>query len=401
MFRLRVIILLVFISQFRLSAQSDQKIMIIIIDGARYSETFGNPGHHYIPRMWELADEGTIVDSFYNNGITYTSKAIPALWCGTWTAVKDTIYNGVQTSYAEKPTIFEYYRKGKQAPEVDCFYVLPYIPDLWLPSFDVDYGPEYWPTFYSYGENDDDVAENTKFVIDNYHPHFLWVYLSDVDHGGHTGNWGSYIAALSNADQIVGELWDYLQADPFYQSSTTLIVTNDHGRHDDDHGGFQGHGCGCVGCRHIQFLAVGPDIKPGNISTTYRTIPDLAVTAAHILGVDSEKATGNVMQEIFEASTIKDLNQNQTLKLSVSPNPVSASSMVKFNLQNNSEIYFELSDIFGRTVGKSTLGIFGPGEHTVHWMELGFLESGATGIFFLTIKTKAGTSTQKIVFGEN
>ena len=133
--------------------------MIIIIDGARYSETFGDPEHTYIPKMYALSNEGTIIDDFQNDYITYTSRAIPALWCGAWTEVRDTFYAGYQTQYTIKPSIFEYYRKQKNIPLEECFYILKYIEGLWLPSFHPDYGPYYWPQFHSIGISDDDVAE--------------------------------------------------------------------------------------------------------------------------------------------------------------------------------------------------------------------------------------------------
>jgi hypothetical protein len=280
------------------------KVMIVIIDGARYSETFGDPSHQYIPEMYDLSLQGTICDSFYNDGFTYTSRAIPALWCGGWTEVRDTVYNGHSTSYSVMPSLFEYYRKQKNQPAEECYYVLKYIESLWLPSFDPDYGPEYWPGFHSVGNSDNDVAFQAEYIMDTYHPHFLWVYLADVDHAGHSGNWNEYTSAILNADQVVGELWNKIQSDTFYANTTTMIVTNDHGRHDPEHGGFSGHGCGCEGCRHIQFLAVGPDIKTNYISYQYRTTPDMAVTASYLLGINPEQATGHVMYEIFNSSSI-------------------------------------------------------------------------------------------------
>ena len=81
--------------------------------------------------MWNLTTEGTVVDNFTNDGITKTYRAIPALWTGTWTAVHDTIYQGSDTQYAELPSIFEYYRKQKNMPTEECFYILKYISSLW------------------------------------------------------------------------------------------------------------------------------------------------------------------------------------------------------------------------------------------------------------------------------
>ncbi|MDO9548371.1 MAG: hypothetical protein Q7J65_05355 [Candidatus Marinimicrobia bacterium] len=99
---------------------ASENMVIVIIDGARYSETFGDTSHQYIPNMWNISANGTIIDEFYNDSMTYTSKAIPALWCGAWTETVDTVNNGYNTQYAAKPSIFEYYRKQKNIPMNKC-----------------------------------------------------------------------------------------------------------------------------------------------------------------------------------------------------------------------------------------------------------------------------------------
>jgi len=237
--------------------------------------------------------------------------------------------------------------------------------------------------------------------MEHYHPHFLWVYLADVDHAGHTGDWINYTSTLQNADRLVKELWDYLQADPFYQNATTMIVTNDHGRHDDQHGGFQNHGCGCEGCRHIQFLAVGPHIKKGFVSTTYRTTPDMAVTAAYLTGVNPAKATGHVINEIITFSGIDPVNPVQAGTLSVVPNPVGNLSEIRFHLLTPATVWFELSDATGKMPEISEPVTLPGGMQRLKWSDLGFNLSGRSdGIYFLTLKSRSGTETQKIVIGK-
>ncbi len=280
---------------------ASENLVIIVIDGARYSETFGDPAHTYIPRMTAMAGEGTMIGTFYNDSLTYTSRAVPALWCGSWTTTRDTVYDGIATQYAVKPTIFEYFRKQKGVPETNCVYVLKYISSLWLPSFDASYGPAYWPYFHSQGSTDSDVATEAQYIMDMYSPNLLLIYLADVDGAGHSGDWYEYTRAIGRADSIVGLLWDKIQSDPQYRDKTTLIVTNDHGRHDDQHGGFSGHGDDCDGCRHIMFLAIGPAIKKNYVSNTYRRIPDMAVTASCLLGIDPEQATGEIMHELVSS----------------------------------------------------------------------------------------------------
>lgn len=381
-----------------LYSQQSDKLMIVIIDGARYTETFGDPSHQYIPEMWELSAQGSMVGEFRNDGTTYTSRAIPALWCGAWTDIFDTVYNGSSTSYAMLPTIFEYFRKDKNAPSSDCYYILEYIQDLWLPSFDEDYGTDFWPQFHSEGSSDSDVAEQTEWVMDNYHPHFLWVYLADVDHAGHSGNWNEYTSAILSADQVVGQLWEKIQSDIFYQNTTTMIVTNDHGRHDDQHGGFENHGCNCEGCRHIMFLALGPDVKANFISSQSRVLPDMAVTASYILGINPAKATGEVITEILDPNSVPDPESlSMNLQLSVYPNPFGTNATIHFALSLACDVSLTIYDTDGKIVRTLANGHFNRGEKSYNWD--GRNDSGQNanpGIFICTLK--AGNSLQTIKF---
>lgn len=378
--------------------------MIIIIDGARYSETFGDPDHTYIPNMYSLSQDGTIIDNFYNDGITYTSRAIPALWCGTWTEVRDTVYNGNSTNYAVRPTIFEYYRKQKNMPSSECYYILKYIESLWLPSFDTNYGPDYWPEFHSVGENDNDVANHVQSVMDNIHPHFLWVYLADVDHAGHSGNWNEYTHAIKNADSIVGLLWNKIQSDPFYTNTTNLFVTNDHGRHDDQHGGFSGHGCNCEGCRHIQLLALGPDIKSGYISTTSRQIPDLAVTTSYILDIDPEYATGEVMNEILDPTHIQPNESEQTSvsHLNVYPNPFSDKTKITYQLNKAANVNLKIVDINGKEIRTLLNSSQTSGRKEINWDGSSNAHNPAKpGIYFYILEVNKEKVFGKLIINSN
>jgi hypothetical protein len=98
-------------------------------------------------------------------------------------------------------------------------------------------------------------------------------------------------------------LWNYVESDSVYAGKTTMFVTNDHGRHTDD---FSGHDCECEGCRTVQLLAVGPDIKQGMVSNVPRTICDITPTIGEIMGFPTETATGSVMHEILSQGTLEE-----------------------------------------------------------------------------------------------
>ncbi len=335
-----------FIVLISLNSLSAQNVVFVVIDGARYTETFGDNSFTYIPKMGQLASQGSYLDNIHNEHITKTKNGIPALWTGSWDGSYQINYEGNNTQATYSPSIFEYFRKQKNAEASQCFYTLKYIPSVWLQSFHTEYGPDYWPTLVSSGNTDSDVLQSALDVIENHHPQLLWVYLADVDSEGHSGNWNSYTSSIETADDIVNTLWTTIQNDPIYKDNTTIFVTNDHGRHDDQHGGFQGHGCSCDGCQQIMFLAIGPDIKENYISHTHHELADAAVTASYILDVDPEYATGELISEIFKSGA----NSNNELENESNNHPqiLINGNKIEIRLQQPAMISLEIYDIMGQ-----------------------------------------------------
>lgn len=363
--------------QFILTIVFSQNVVLVVIDGARYTETFGDESHEFVPKMAELATEGSYINTFYNDGDTWTAHAIPALWCGTWAGVN---YTTEGTQYTIMPSIFEYYRKQKNAPNTDAIYELTYVSSLWLQSYHSEYGENYWPKTVSQGSTDNDVLVNTINDMETYHPKLTWMYLPNVDHQGHSGIWDNYVNAIKNADQIVYDLWNFIQTNNYYKDNTIMLVTNDHGRHTTD---FSSHGDNCDGCRHIMFLAIGPNIKQNYVSNTNRTTPDFAVTAAYILGVNPEYATGNPITEIFQTldlNTITKFNDFQITK-----------NELKISVENNTFAEIKIVDSQGKiiTIIKSKLD---KGENIIPWNN-----KNLKGLYIVTIKSLEFTTSKKII----
>jgi hypothetical protein len=277
-----------------------QHVVLVIIDGARYSETLGDPTAQYTPRMHGLATVGAVVDTFLNDSLTYTQRAIPAIWCGTWVPPVDTTIGGIATQYARVPTLWEYFRKDLNRDSTDALYELKMLTAPWLPSFHPQYGPRYWPWYDMQDWSDLYVWQNARARLTAFHPTLTVLYLADVDHAGHLGVWQDYTRAIAIADSIVGMLWDFVQGDPIYRNTTTVFVTNDHGRHSDGTGtGFVGHGDGCPGCRRIELLSIGSGVQHIR-SNVRRRIPDLTPTIGALLGYSSPFSTGSVMTELLK-----------------------------------------------------------------------------------------------------
>jgi predicted AlkP superfamily pyrophosphatase or phosphodiesterase len=64
-----------------------KKVVVIIIDGPRYSETFGDTSHQYIPELYQLSKQGVLFTNMYNIGITNTLNGLAAITTGNYGAL--------------------------------------------------------------------------------------------------------------------------------------------------------------------------------------------------------------------------------------------------------------------------------------------------------------------------
>ena len=283
-------------------------MVVVLIDGVRYTESLGDTTHAYAPRMWALSTQGAVLDSAFNDSVTVTNFGIPATWMGRFWPLQDTIYQGQSIQFCRFPTSWEYARHDLGLPIEKAIYVTPdYGSSTWMPSFDSNYGPSYWPHMVQPPTSDNNNQadfDSSVVVIRRDHPVISYIYLPDTDHAGHSGVWADYIAKIRQADSLVNELWNVIQADSIMSDKTIMIVTNDHGRHDDAHGGFRNHGDSCFGCRHVMLFAVGPDIAQGvHLNSPRASIRDIAHTAGELLGFATPLSPGRVLSELFAPST--------------------------------------------------------------------------------------------------
>lgn len=383
-------------------AYTTERIVLVIIDGLRYSEGLGDPDHLQVPRMAALAEQGALVSDFQNDGVTYTSRAIPAIWCGAWTEINsfdDPACNGNSNNTTELPTVFEYYRKQLDRSVNDCVYTLKELCP-WKASHHEGYGPDYWPLYHAEGYSDEDVWHETEQVIINQSPRFLLMYLADVDHAGHSGNWEDYIQAISIADSLVGELWETLQADQGYAGKTTMLITNDHGRHDYN---FSGHGDGCDGCRQIQLLAIGPDIHPGLISDVPRTIPDITPTIGEILGFTTEHATGSPMLELIDQTAGYDHVYTNAGPVTFSikhlyPNPFNSQLNILYEILEPAPMHAQIYNMMGEPIWWKQISKHEQGEHMLTWNGLDQQgNSVSSGVFIVHFSNQTHVQSQKVL----
>jgi hypothetical protein len=274
-----------------------RQVVIVVMDGARLSETFEEEGQPHIPCIWNrLVPRGSYLREFHNNGRTKTNPGHAALLTGTWQPIEN---DGGE--HPTKPTLFEVYRKATGAPAEDVWVVggkkklgaLAYSTDR---SYGSDYGAS------ADGMDDrTDPATYAAFldILQTHHPALSLLSLSATDIHGHDEDREGYLESIQRVDSLLCDLWGRLQADTAYAGRTTLFFTYDHGRHLDSEGGFEDHGDSCAGCVRLGFLALGPDFKNGFASSRPREMIDVAPTVAELLGLSLPESTGEVMTEIL------------------------------------------------------------------------------------------------------
>lgn len=278
-----------------------ENVIILVIDGPRMSETWNEPNKQYIPDRIKLMQEGVLISNFMNKGTTLTVSGHSSILNGTYENLDN---NGTETPI--NPSLFQYFLKDKKLPNDKAWIIaskskLKVLANCTDPKWKDQYLPKI-DTGNANNTNRTDVLtiESFKNTLTKSSPNLVMINLKDLDIAGHENNWDGYIEAIKNTDRQIKEVWDFIQSDANYKDKTTLIVTNDHGRHDDNNGGFQSHGDKCKGCQHIEFFAIGPDFKKNTIINlgNYEQ-KDIAKTIGILLNFPLENSDGKVIKDIF------------------------------------------------------------------------------------------------------
>lgn len=279
------------------------KVIILVVDGPRYTETWGDSSHSLIPNRFALLNEGVMVANFRNNGATFTNPGHTAICTGVYDPIAN---NGSELPHY--PSLLQVYVKHFGNPSYAA--LIASKDKLHILSNTTHSG--YYDQFQCYkdcGVNGDGTggyrSDSITFlhVMDQLNsgiPKLMVVNFREPDTYGHLADSLGYIHAIQRTDQYVAEIYQFIQSHPNYKDQTTLIVTNDHGRHTAGwNTGFVGHGDDCDGCRQIEFFAISPDFKKNTIvSNSYEQI-DIAPTVAVLLGIPMKYSHGKVMWELF------------------------------------------------------------------------------------------------------
>jgi hypothetical protein len=283
-----------------------RNVIIIVIDGVRYSETWGDTTFSNIPNMKIISESGILFTNFYNDGPTYTTSGLTSLTTGNYQEIDNTgleIPKFVSIFQLWNEKYVNSYPGARIFSSKDKLSILSDCTDstyngLFRPQTDCGVNG----TGVGSGIRHDSITLTRAInVLTVEHPRLVLISFREPDYSAHQANWQVYIDGIKNTDKYVYQIWDFIEKDSFYKGTTALFITNDHGRHlDNVQDGYISHGDTCDGCKHVSLLAFGPDFSKGEIIKTNRELIDIPATIAEILRFPMPTGNGIILREILK-----------------------------------------------------------------------------------------------------
>jgi predicted AlkP superfamily pyrophosphatase or phosphodiesterase len=282
-----------------------KNIIVVIMDGARYSETWGDTAHSNIPEIaGKMSGEGVIYSRFYNNGPTYTLSGHTSITTGYYQEI-----NNSGEELPDFPSFFQEYARAFNSDSTLSWIItskdkLEVLANCKSPVFINKYNPmkDCGISGLGSGYRHDSLTLKKVFsVLENYHPRLVLINFREPDNSGHSGIFSEYLKGIRMTDEYIFRIWSFIQNDKIYKNSTAFFVTNDHGRHlDGINGGFSSHGDTCRGCRQVFLYAYGPDFKKGVVVDRQAEIIDIPATISYILKFPMPQGEGSILTELFK-----------------------------------------------------------------------------------------------------
>jgi hypothetical protein len=151
-------------------------------------------------------------------------------------------------------------------------------------------------------------------------PRVMFIGFDETDEHGHGGRYDEYLKSAHQADQMIAELWQWIQSQKDYKDQTTLVITTDHGRGKGKHS-WRKHKIMVPGSRQIWFAVLGPDTPGfGEMKAPLKYYQkQIAKTVAAFLGLEYAhvEPVGEVVQTMLAVPALS-LNENTTAENSSS-----------------------------------------------------------------------------------
>lgn len=296
-----------------------RNLFIIVMNGVRYDDAFGDKKHLYIDNIWnKLRPLGTICTKFENRELTFPIPSQMSLVTGIWHVFTNPLSEKIVPAF---PTLFEYWNSARKDSGNSCYFASNSARFKILTcSSHKRFGAEYAPVFEASKEgetNQNAIYEKAMPHILDKHPSFVYLSLGSGGGGGTEEDLlahecqkkglkdacgggallNSYYESIISMDAIVYDLWDRIQQEETYKNKTVFMVLSSHGRNAED---FHRIGDKDQGCRKLYLLVIGPGIKKNFVSNRGRSLIDICRTVGALCGIPTPHAKGAVMKELFE-----------------------------------------------------------------------------------------------------
>lgn len=330
---LPVIILFLCVSCVSATRQEPDKksvpnVIIIVLGGVRNSESIDEATRQYIPYLSnDIFKEGTLYTNVLATDFEYHMPAIHAIITGK----HYNHYPGVTA-----PTLFQYLRKRYNLPsqkvvsigqwdENDCFYVkgnfgadsspcgIAVVSSTYSPEMKKVLTPSeltFFDTLRNFMEKKlfpepftclhwDALGEIThrifKRTLQEFKPKLAFYVMAGVE-SSHYSTFGRYVIALKRSDEMIDEVWNMIQSDPFYKDNTYLIICPDHAR--DSY--YMEHFENCYdNPSRVWMYIYGPRINKGNIINRPIYHVDIFATVSYIMHLEVPLQEGKVLEDSF------------------------------------------------------------------------------------------------------
>jgi Type I phosphodiesterase / nucleotide pyrophosphatase len=127
-----------------------------------------------------------------------------------------------------------------------------------------------------------------KEYLKTFKPRVLYIGFDETDDFAHAGKYDYYLQSAYMIDQLIADLWGWVQIDANYKNKTTLIITTDHGRGDIKKEEWTSHGAKISDAGQIWMVVMGPDTEAkGEVKKAGQLYQkQVAPTIAALLGFD-------------------------------------------------------------------------------------------------------------------
>ncbi|MBI3235044.1 MAG: hypothetical protein HYZ42_13585 [Bacteroidetes bacterium] len=180
-----------------------ERVIIIVVDGPRYQETWDKANQVLIPYRKNMAKDGVLFSNFSNSGITYTNCGHTSITTG----VNQNIDNA-GNQLPNQPSIFQYYQKEKKVPASKCQIItskdkLSVLSNCVNIAWRNTYMPEYdcgvsGP--HSGYRSDEETFQVALRVLSQKKPNLALIQFKEPDNSGHSGDWDAYIRGIHPED---------------------------------------------------------------------------------------------------------------------------------------------------------------------------------------------------------